>query len=180
MTDRQSFIFKFDERLSEMEFVNLKEIVLRLKAVKEKNHLTINDIEERLESSGYNLSDSTVRRVFRDNSENDLGFTYAKVLKPIADVLLDEEEETPDDQSLFEKNAALHAIISEKNRIIEGLQDQVEILTAQNEEIKKQMDDFRKEYDLRLRFLRDQIEKKDAMMTAKDEIIKRLMDKCLQ
>ena len=179
MKETSSFLTNYDERLSKMEFVNLKEIVLRLKAVKEKDNLSISEIEERLESSGYNLSDSTVRRVFRDNSENDLGFTYAKVLKPIADVLLDEESETPEDQSLFEKNEALHSIIKEKNRIIEGLQDQIEILTSQNEGLKKQIDEFRKEYDLRLRFLRDQIEKKDAMMDQKDQIIQRLMDKCL-
>lgn len=155
-----------------MEFVNLKEIVLRLKAVKEKDHLSINDIMEKLEMSGSYLSESTVRRVFRDNSENDLGFTYAKVLKPIADILLDDESETADDPALLEKYEALHAIIKEKNRTIEILEQKVDELSAQ-------LDGSRKEYDLRLRFLRDQIELKDKRMDEKDEIIRRLMDKVL-
>lgn len=155
-----------------MEFVNLKEIVLRLKAVKEKDHLSINDIMEKLETSGSYLSESTVRRVFRDNSENDLGFTYAKALKPIADILLDDESETADDPALLEKYEALHAIIKEKNRTIEILEQKVDELSAQ-------LDGFRKEYDLRLRFLRDQIELKDKRMDEKDEIIRRLMEKVL-
>lgn len=155
-----------------MEFVNLKDIVLRLKAVREKEKLSITDIMSRLEAAGENVSESAVRRVFRDNSETDLGFTYQKVLKPIADVLLAEEEESASDPALLEKNEALHAIIREKNRTIEMLQDKVDKLT-------EQMDAFRKEYDLRLRFLRDQIELKDKRMDEKDEIIHRLMDKCL-
>ena len=155
-----------------MEFVNLREIVLRLKEVREKEHLSISEIMSKLEAAGSFLSESTVRRVFHDNSENDLGFTYAKVLKPIADVLLDEDEETADDPALLEKNEALHAIIREKNRNIEMLQAKVDELSAQ-------LDSFRKEYDLRLRFLRDQIELKDRRMDEKDEIIKKLMEKCL-
>ena len=155
-----------------MEFVNLKDIVLRLKAVREKEKLSIADIMSKLEAAGENVSESAVRRVFRDNSETDLGFTYQKVLKPIADVLLAEEEESASDPALLEKNEALHAIIREKNRTIEMLQDKVDKLT-------EQMDAFRKEYDLRLRFLRDQIELKDKRMDEKDEIIHRLMDKCL-
>jgi Fe2+ or Zn2+ uptake regulation protein len=162
-----------------LEFVNLKEIVLQLKAIKEKDNLTINEIMMRLEESGSSLSESTIRRVFKDNSENDGGFTYEKVLKPIAEVLLPEESEMSDDPALFEKNEALHAIIKEKNRVIETLQDKIEDLNSQNSVLKQQIDGFRKEYDLRLRFLRDQIELKDKRMDEKDEIIKRLMDKCL-
>lgn len=161
-----------------MEFVNLKEIVLRLKAVRDTEHLSISDIMTRLEESGSVLAESTVRRVFRDNSENDLGFTYAKVLKPIADVLLNEEE-TRDDPALLEKNEALHAIIVEKNREIEVLQDKVDLLTAQNEELKQRIDDIRKQYDTRIDSLWEQIHIKDKRMDEKDIIIHRLMDKCL-
>ena len=159
-----------------MEFVNLQDIVLKLKAVKEKESLSIHDIMNRLEESGNSLSESTVRRVFKDNSEVELGFTYAKVLKPIADVLLDEET---DDPALFEKNEALHSIIKEKNREIESLQIKNDELAARYDEIKQQLDSFKKEYDLRLRFLRDQIELKDKRMDEKDRIIEKLMEKCL-
>ena len=169
----------FDKGVSELEFVNLKEIVLRLKAVKEKDNLSIADIMERLEAAGEFLSESTVRRVFKDNSENELGFTYQKVLRPIADVILNEEDETADDPALLEKNEALHSIVREKNRIIESLQSKVELLEKQNDTIKSQIDDIRKSYDARIDSLWEQIHIKDRRMDEKDEIIRKLMDKCL-
>jgi Fe2+ or Zn2+ uptake regulation protein len=167
------------ERMSPVEFANTKDIILTLKAVKEKNCLSISDIMKKLEDADQPISESTVRRVFRENSENDGGFVYDRSIKPIADVLLDETNETVEDTALLEKNEALHAIIKEKNRIIENLHEKIDILSEQNESLKKQYDDLRKECDLRLRFLRDQIEKKDARMDQKDAIIQRLMDKCL-
>ena len=168
----------FEQGVSEMEFVNARDIVLALKAVKEKEHLTIPEILTKLELAGANVSESTVRRVFRDNSENEGGFTYIKVLKPIADVLLNEEE-TADDPALLEKNDALHSIIKEKNRLIEELQGKADTLAERNEELKREIDNLKKEYDLRFTKLWEQVSIKDRRMDEKDEIIKRLMDKCL-
>lgn len=159
---------------SNMEFVNLKEIVLRLKAVQQKDNLGISDIMSRLEEAGSSLSESTVRRVFKDNSENDLGFTYAKVLKPIADVLLDEELETADDPALLEKNEALHAIVKEKNREIEALQEKIETLENRIEEIRRQNEDSRNVFENRINRLWDQIHLKDKRMDEKDIIIRDL------
>lgn len=166
----------FENGVRKMELANLRDIVLKLKAVRDKENLSIHDIMDRLEATGSYLSESTVRRVFRDNSENELGFTYAKAVKPIADILLSEEA---DDPALLEKNGALHAIIREKNRTIESLQEKLETAAGQIDELKKQYDALRREVDLRLRFLRDQIELKDRRMDEKDEIIKKLMEKCL-
>lgn len=166
----------FENGVVKMELANLKDIVLKLKAVREKEELSIHDIMDRLEATGAYISETTVRRVFRDNSENELGFTYAKVLKPIADVMLGEEA---DDPALLEKNGALHAIIREKNRTIETLQGKLDSAADQIDTLKQQYDALRKECDLRLRFLRDQIELKDRRMDEKDEIIKKLMEKCL-
>lgn len=167
------------ERMSNVEFANTKEIILKLKAVKEKNNLSISDIMEKLEIANQPLSESTVRRVFRENSENDGGFVYDRSIRPIADVLLDEEEETAEDTALFEKNEALHAIIREKNRTIENLQSRIDVLTAQNDDLKKQLDEVREAETRKLSFLRNQIELKDKRMDEKDAIIARLMDKCL-
>lgn len=169
---------RFDGKVSNMEFVNLYDIVLKLKAVREKEGLSIKDILDRLESQGYHLAESTVRRVFQDNSEIKLGFTYAKVLKPIADVLL-EENETADDPALLEKNEALHSIIREKNREIESLQSKIDDLTAKNEEAKRQLDDIRKMYDKRIDDLWGQIHIKDRRIDEKEKTIQRLMEKCL-
>lgn len=169
---------KFDWKVSNMEFINLHDIVLKLKAVKDKEDLSIADISRLLDSIGCHLADSTIRRVFRDNSENELGFTYQKVVKPIAEVLL-EGEETIDDPALLEKNEALQSIIKEKNREIEVLQSKIDDLIAANDELKIRIDDIRAVYDKRVSDLWDQIHIKDKRMDEKDEIIKRLMDKCL-
>jgi predicted RNase H-like nuclease (RuvC/YqgF family) len=169
----------FDEDVSDMEIANTRDIILKLKAVRAKNNLTISEILSRLDAAGLALSESTVRRIFREGSEDEDGFIYARTIKPVADVLLDENDESADDAALLEKNEALHAIIKEKNRAIETLQEKLDAAEKSVDELKLQLDSFRKEYDLRLRFLRDQIELKDKRMDEKDEIIKRLMDKCL-
>lgn len=166
----------FEKEVSKMEFVNLKAIVLRLKDVKEKEKLSIQDIVNRVAESGGYISESTVRRVFKDNSENELGFTYKNALKPIADVLLTDEEETADDPALPEKNKALHAIIEEKNRQIEVLQEKNDSLTVQLEELKRNVDEVRKQYDARIDSLWEQIHLKDRRMDSKDELIQRVMD----
>ena len=166
----------FEKEVSKMEFVNLKAIVLRLKDIKEKEKLSVQDIVNRVIESGGYISESTVRRVFKDNSENELGFTYKNALKPIADVLLTDEEETDDDPALPEKNKALHAIIEEKNRQIEVLQDKLDLMAAQFEESRRSNDIIRKQYDARIDSLWDQIHLKDRRMDEKDEMIRRVMD----
>lgn len=169
---------RFDGRVSNMEFVNLYDIVLKLKAVREKEGLSIKDILDRLELEGYHLAESTVRRVFQENSEVKLGFTYAKVLKPIADVLL-EENDTEDDPALREKNEALHSIIKEKNREIESLQSKNDELIIQLDDIKHQLDDIREAYDKRIDALWKQIHIKDRRIDEKEETIQKLLKKCL-
>lgn len=170
----------FDGRVSILEFINIKDTVLKLKAAREAENLSINDILVKLELSGANISESTVRRVFRDNSENEGGFTYVRALKPIVDVLIPEDElETSDDPALLEKYELLHAVMKEKNRMIEELQSKNDALTSRNEELTRRIDEFRKEYDKRISFLRDQIEKKDKRMDDKDVMIQKLMEKVL-
>ena len=160
----------FDWKVSNMEFINLHDIVLKLKAVRTKENLSIKDIMKRLEEDGYSLADSTVRRVFKDNSENELGFTYQKVVKPIADVLIPEEE-TADDPALLEKNEAMHSILKEKNREIESLQIKNDDLAAKNEELKRQIDDIRHMYETRIKDLWEQIHIKDRRIDEKEKTI---------
>lgn len=157
-----------------MELTATKEIIVQLKAVKKEYELTIPRIKDMLEKNGDYIALSTLRRVFAEGSEDNDSFSYDRTISPIARALLfqDNEEETHDADAMDDRIEGLRSVILLKN-------EQIAMLTDQIEALKKQLNDFRAEYDLRLRFLRDQIELKDKRMDEKDQIINRLMDKCL-
>lgn len=160
--------------VSDLELTTTQEIILRLKAIKSENELTLPRIMDMVEKNGDYISMSTLRRVFAPNSEEDGSFSYDRTIAPIARALLLQDID-PQDENI--KGAAveidgLKAVIRHKNEENDLLKDQIE-------ELKKQIGDIRAEYDLRLRFLRDQIELKDKRMDEKDKIINRLMEKCL-
>ena len=104
---------------------------------------------------------TTLRRVFSEGSETS-DFSYDRTIRPIVNALLEEEAEA----APLEEIDLLKAIIRQKN--------------VQIDLLKERVDSIKLESDRRLSFLRDQIEKKDRRMDEKDEIIKMLMEKCLQ
>lgn len=142
-----------------MELTATREIITRLKAVKSEYELTVPRIKDMIESNGDFISLSTLRRVFADGSENDT-FSYERTLAPIAKALLFQDHDN--------KEAA------EEDRV-EGLKT---VILLKNEEIAK-LKDLVEHLEGRVEFLLSQIEKKDRRMDERDEIIKRLMDKCL-
>jgi len=154
-----------------MELTATKEIITQLKAVKKEYELTIPRIKDMIEANGDFISLSTLHRVFAEGSEKD-SFSYDRTLAPIARALLFKDGDEESDAVTEDRIEGLRAVIVFKN-------EKIDMLTAQNEALRKRMDELRAEYDLRLRFMRDQIELKDKRMDEKDEIIKRLMDKCL-
>lgn len=156
-----------------LEMTVTKELITNLKRVKAEYELTIPRIKEMCDRNGDYLSLSTLRRVFAENSEEDGGFSYDRTLAPLARALLfqdNNEEENPEAEA--DRLEGLRAVILLKNEEIDRLKDQ-------NDELKQQLSDLRAEYDLRLRFLRDQIELKDRRMDEKDRMINKLMEKCL-
>lgn len=169
---------KEEDVYSKMEITATREIITQLKHVKSEYELTIPRIKEMLEKNGDFLSLSTLRRVFAEHSEDDASFSYERTLAPIARALLFQDQETVD--AADEDEAA---VMSDR---LEGLKhvillknEQLAEANAKIEELKSTINDLRAEYDLRLRFLRDQIELKDKRMDEKDVIILRLMDKIL-
>lgn len=146
-----------------MELTRSQELIRQLKEVKTKNEITYPRIMERLEKAGKFVSLTTLRRVFADGSETGANnFSYENTLLPIAEVLLDAEDvPTPKDSPYAAEIDALKAVIH-----------------VQNEEIVK-LHDLKEHLESRVAFLLEQIEKKDRRMDEKDEIIRRLMDKCL-
>lgn len=144
-----------------MEHTPARELIKELKWIKERDEITYPRIQDKLEKLGYFISMTTIRRVFADGSE-DVNFNYETTLLPIAKVLLGvEESPTPNDEPNADEISGLKAVIRLQTEEIERLHDLNEHLES------------------RVNFLIDQIEKKDRRMDEKDEIIRKLMDKCL-
>jgi len=146
-----------------MELLRAQELIKKLKEVKEKNEITYPRIIERMEKNGKFVSLTTLRRVFADGSEmNAESFNYETTLLPIAEVLLNAEDvPTPENSPYAKEIDALKAVIH-----------------VQNEEIAR-LHDIKEHLEKRVEFLLAQIERKDRRMDEKDEIIRKLMDKCI-
>ena len=146
-----------------MELEKKQELIRQLKEAKKENEITYPRILERMEKNGKYVSLTTLRRVFADGSElNANSFNLESTLFPIAEVLLNVEDvPTPTDSPYAAEIDGLKAVIH-----------------VQNEEIVK-LTDLKEHLESRVTFLLEQIEKKDRRMDEKDEIIRKLMDKCL-
>lgn len=148
---------------SSMELTTKQELIKQLKEVKAKNEITYPRILDRMEKNGKFVSLTTLRRVFADGSEmNANSFNYETTLLPIAEALLNAEDVPTSDDSPYATE-------------IQGLKS---VIHVQNEEIVR-LHELKEHLEARITFLLEQIEKKDRRMDEKDEIIKRLMDKCL-
>ena len=76
---------------------NSKDVILKLKEVREEKGLSYADILDLMEKNGDFVSKSTLSRVFAEGSE-EIKFRYEDTIRPIAKALLDIEnlEETDD------------------------------------------------------------------------------------
>lgn len=146
-----------------MEQTNKQELIKQLKEAKDRLEYTYPRIIDEMEKSGKFVSLSTLRRVFADGSEmNASSFSYENTLLPIAEVLLRAEDvPTPQDSPYAKEIDGLKAVIH-----------------VQNEELVR-LHELKEHLESRVTFLLEQIERKDRRMDEKDEIIRRLMDKCL-
>ena len=145
-----------------MELTSTQERNRELKDAKEKNEVTYPRLMERIEKNGKYVSLTTLRRVFAEGSENNTSFSYENTLLPIAEALLNAEDVPTTCDSPCAKE-------------IDGLKA---VIRVQNEELAR-MHEMKEHLEERITFLLEQIEKKDRRMDEKDEIIRRLMDKCL-
>ena len=120
---------------------------------------------EMIEANGDYISMTTLRRVFAENSEHDDSFNYDRTIRPIARVLLYTDNDQAEDDV-----PSLKAIIRLKNEELDSVREQIASIVDNCE---KRVS----EYEHRLAFLRDQIEKKDSRMDEKDQIIHMLLSK---
>ena len=141
-----------------------RDLIIRLKAVREEKGYSLNDIGNIVEKNGDFISRSSIQRVFADGSENS-SFRYEDTIRPIAKALLDIEK-IEDDDTL--DVATLKALLKYKIQRIEDLEVQIEKLVAESDKEKvkrhEKIDDIRNEYEKKIDFLKDQITLKDKRM----------------
>ena len=162
---------------------NTKDIILKLKEVREEKGLSYSDILDLMEKNNDFLSKSTISRVFSEGSE-DLSFRYEETIRPIAKALLDIETIEEDDNM---DTKAMKSLLKYKIQRIEELEQEIEHLKTQadKERIKyhEKMDEERERWNRSIDFLKEQVAYKDKRMDlllesvqAKDKRYEELLD----
>ena len=153
---------------------NSRDVILKLKDVREEKGLSYGDILDLMEQNGDYLSKTTLSRVFAEGSE-DIKFRYEDTIRPIANALLDIEN-MEDDDSMDTK--AMKSLLKYKIERIEELEQKVEHLEAalDKEKIKyhDKLDEERDLYNRRVDFLKEQISLKDKRM---DQLLEAVFEK---
>lgn len=133
-----------------------KDLILRLKRIKEEEKLSNANILRMIEENGDQLGSATITRVFAKGSENQ-NFRYYDTLQPIAKVLLKlgEPEEGISDEEQATKDVAL--IKDMEYRLL------LEKCNKYEERIKY--------LEERVEYLKEQVATHQESLTRKDEII---------
>lgn len=143
---------------------NTKDIILKLKEVREERGLSFNDILKLMEENGDYLSKSTISRIFAEGSEEN-SFRYEETIRPIANALLDIENiEDTDNMDV----RAMKSLLKYKIERIEELEQQNEQLelSLASEKVKyhEKLDKEREQHQKSIEFLKNQIDLKDKRM----------------
>lgn len=158
---------------------NTKEIILKLKEVREEKGLSYGDILELMEKNGDFISKSTLSRLFAEGSE-DSSFKYEETIRPVAKALLDietiEETDNMDTQ-------AMKSLLKYKMNLIEDLEKKVEVLnndlTKEKLKYHEKLDKERENYQKRIDFCREQIALKDKridqLLDTNDRLLNQLL-----
>ena len=165
---------------------NTKDIIIKLKEVREEKKLSFQDIINLMEENGDYIAKSTLSRVFSDGSE-ELHFKYEETIRPIANALLDIDHIEDDDVLDV---IAMKTLLQYKDRRIKELEKQIQELETQiSKEKNKYHEKLEKERDQHQRsieFLKNQIDLKDKRMDqlleavfVKDDQHKKLLEQFL-
>lgn len=151
-----------------------KDLILRLRRIKDQQHLSVQRIADMIKENGDFLSTATIQRVMTE----DRNFRYYDTLQPIAKVLLklDEPEEGISDEEQATKDVALikdmeYRVLLEKcnkyEERVKYLEERVEYLKGQIEIHQAAIE--RKD---------QQIAARDKSIQKRDEVIDRF-SKCM-
>ena len=143
---------------------NTKDIIIKLKEVRDEKGLSFTDILKLMEQNGDYLAKSTLSKVFSEGSE-DLSFRYEETIRPIAKALLDiETEEEGDDTDI----KAMKSLLKYKIQRIEELEKQIEqlntLIDKQKIQFNEKMDSEREAWGRSIEFLKEQVAYKDKRM----------------
>lgn len=151
---------------------NSKDVILKLKEVREEKGLSYGDILDLMEKNGDFLSKSTISRVFAEGSE-DNSFRYEETIRPIANALLDIEN-IEDDDNMDTK--AMKSLLQYKDRRIKELEAELDKERLKyHERLEKEREQFDKERIARensIEFLKEQVSYKDKRMDFLLEAVK--------
>ena len=143
---------------------NTKDIILKLKEVKEEKGLSYGDILDLMEKNGDFISKSTLSRLFAEGSEDET-FNYEGTIRPVAKALLDIEDIEDSDTT---DTRAMKSLLKYKIERIEELERQIEDLklSLAEEKVKyhEKLDIEREQSRRSIEFLKDQISLKDKRM----------------
>lgn len=157
---------------------NSRDIIIKLKEVREEKGLSYNDILSLMEKNGDYLSKSTISRVFAEGSEDETSFRYEETIRPIANALLDIETIEEDDNVDVQ---AMKSLLKYKNQRIEDLEREIEKLelSLAEEKVKhhERLDKEREQHQKSVEFLKDQISLKDKRM---DQLLEAVFKKDIQ
>ena len=157
---------KTTKGVPKMELIDNRELVIELKRARTEKDITLPRLLEMLKAQRKEVGMTTLKRVFKEGSEDNDSFKYT-TLKPIAEVLLDENNDgTTNDLEIIRLQSELRV----KEETITTLNNQVNSLIVQIEHT-------RTEAAKQMEFLHDQIKLKDKRMDTKDELIQRVMDR---
>lgn len=157
-----------------------KEVILKLKEVKEQRGLSLNEIVDLVEKNGDYISRSSVQRVFTDGSE-DVSFRYEETIRPIANALLDIDTIEDSDNMDIQ---AMKTLLQYKNKRIEELESQ---LDKEKLRYHEKLETERERFNNSIEFLKKQVALKDRRIDilldsnqVKDAKINEMVDKIMK
>lgn len=166
---------------------NTRDLIVKLKEVREEKGYSYNDILDLMEKNGDFLAKSTISRVFAEGSE-EMSFRYEETIRPIANALLDIENiEDTDDMDV----KAMKSLLKYKIQRIEDLEKQLEHLqiALDKEKLKshEKLEKERERFNKSIEFLKEQVAYKDKRMdllldavSEKDRLHKEMLEKLLK
>lgn len=141
--------------------IDSKEIILKLKEVRQEKNLSLNDI---VDLTGNTISKTTVQRVFADSSEN-TSFRYDDTIRPLVKALLDVDTiEDSDDMD----TKALKSLLKLKIQRIDELETQIKdlrlLMAEEKEKSHAKHEKERGQYERHIKLLDEQLSIKDKRM----------------
>ena len=143
-----------------------KDLIKKLKIVKEERNLSYNDILRLVQENGGYVSKTSIVRVFSEESE-DKSFMQETLL-PIANALLESDENKEDDDAEKQAKKALHKVYKERIEELQNMMNEMEIRHL------KELEKERQQSRNSIEFLKEQITLKDKRM---DQFIEAIFKK---